>query len=113
MGPMIACHCSQCNRSSSHIVAAVNVAEIGLSWTRTDHIIWYASSDFAERGVCGRCGSQMAWRQSDPGIRKGTSLMVSSFDDKDILTLERHIYVAHKAPYYDITDDLPQYPHSD
>ena len=39
--------------------------------------------------------------------------MVGSFDDKDMLTLERHIYVVHKTPYYDITDDLPQYPHSD
>jgi hypothetical protein len=113
MGPVVACHCGQCNRSSSHVLAAVNVAEKGLSWPKAETLTWYASSDFAERGFCGRCGSQLAWRMSDPAVRSSASLMAGCFDDKSELTLDRHIYVAHKASYYEITDDLPQYPDSD
>ena len=113
MGPVVACHCGQCNRASSHFLAAVNVLEAGISWIRTDSLTWYQSSDFAERGFCGTCGSQIIWRMSDPAIRTSASMMAGSFDDKDVLTLDRHIYAAHKAPYYEITDDLPQYPDSD
>ena len=113
MGPVVACHCGQCNRSSGHFLAAVNILESGISWPKTETLVWYQSSDFAERGFCGTCGSQIAWRMSDPAVRNSASMMVGSFDDKDVLTLDRHIYVAHKASYYEITDDLPQYPDSD
>lgn len=113
MGPVVACHCGQCNRSSGHFLAAVNILESGISWPRTETLVWYQSSDFAERGFCGTCGSQIAWRMFDPAVRNSASMMVGSFDDKDVLTLDRHIYVAHKASYYEITDDLPQYPDSD
>ena len=113
MGPLVACHCGQCNRSTSHFLAAANVKESGLTWTNTDTLKWYASSDFAERGFCGACGSPMAWRMSDPAVRTSASIMAGSFDDKSVLKLDRHIFVGHKAPYYEITDDLAQYAESD
>lgn len=109
IGPVEICHCGQCNRMTSHVVAAVAVADRGLSWLETDLLRWYASSDHAQRGFCGNCGSQLAWRVTDPEQRTSTSLMVGSFDDKSDLRASRHIFVAHKAPYYDITDDLPQH----
>lgn len=109
IGPVEICHCGQCNRMTSHVVAAVAVADPGLSWVKTETLNWYASSDFAKRGFCGNCGSQLAWRMNDPEERTSTSLMVGSFDDKSELRAARHIFVAHKAPYYDITDDLPQH----
>ena len=113
MGPVVACHCGQCNRATSHFLAASNVQEAGVSWKETSGLKWYQSSDFAERGFCGSCGSNIAWRISDDETRKNISLMAGTFDDQSGLKLDRHIFVAHKAPYYEITDGLAQYAEGD
>ena len=113
MGPTVACHCRQCNQASSHYLAAATVKETGLSWTETAGLRWFQSSDFAERGFCGSCGTALAWRLSDPEARVTVALMAGSFDDQSVLRLDRHIFVAHKAPYYEITDDLPQHADAD
>ena len=102
---VVACHCGQCNRSTSHFLAAVHVADATLTYTKDEHLKVYTSSDFGERGFCSNCGSNIFWRASDASTRTKTSLMAGTFDDQSNLVLDRHIFVAHKAPYYDIPDD--------
>ncbi len=37
-------------------------------------------------------------------------LPLGALDDDPGVKPKRHVFVAHKAPWYDITDDLPQFP---
>jgi hypothetical protein len=109
-GPLrgvIACHCSQCRRSSGHYVAATAAPSDRLTLTSAATLGWYASSAHAERGFCRRCGSSLFWRPTG-NDRSWTSIMAGTLDPPTHLTIERHIFVADKSDYYTIADGAPQ-----
>ena len=66
---------------------------------------WFASSDDAQRGFCGTCGSALFWR---PWGRDHVEIMAGAFDDGAPLTPSCHIFTQEKGGCYDITDGLPQ-----
>lgn len=103
---VIACHCSQCRRISGHHVAATSAALGNVTFTADASLRWYASSDTADRGFCGTCGSSLFWRP-----RGGDRLAISAgcLDAPTGLRLARHIFTADKGDYYAIDDDLPQF----
>ncbi len=108
VGPVIACHCAQCRKTSGHYVAATSAL-------REDVIIsgepaWYGSSDMARRGFCPTCGSSLFWDATD-GTR--LSIHAGTLDTPTGLTLAGHIFCADKGDYYEITDPLPQIPADD
>jgi hypothetical protein len=103
--PIVACHCRQCRRLSGHFVAATAVKREAFVLTRTQGLRWYHSSDFAQRGFCGICGSNLFWdAQAYPHI----SIMAGTLDGPTHLSLVKHIFVAEKGDYYDLNDGLPQ-----
>src|ERR1700680_4749825 len=72
---VIACHCSQCRRTSGHYAAMTSAPSANIELTAADTLLWYKSSDTAERGFCGRCGGNLFWRQfgrDDISITAGT-----------------------------------------
>jgi len=104
---VIACHCSQCRRSSGHFVAASGAPSAALRIAEPATLAWYRSSDHAERGFCSRCGSSLFWRPLDP--KSGwTSIMAGTLDAPTHLRIEKHIFVADKGDYYTIDDGAPQ-----
>lgn len=111
-GPLrgvVYCHCTQCRKQSGHFYAATSVADGELEIQGSEHITWYAASDFARRGFCSRCGSLLFWKaHSEPDI----SIMAGLFDDPDGLVGSCHIFVGQKAGHYEINDGLPQYERS-
>ncbi len=111
-GPLrgvVYCHCSQCRKQSGHFYAATSVADGELEVQGSEHITWYAASDFARRGFCSRCGSLLFWKaHSEPDI----SIMAGLFDAADGLVGSCHIFVGQKAAYYEINDGLPRYERS-
>ena len=66
---------------------------------------WFASSDKAERGFCSKCGSFLFWRHAEEST---ISFSLGVLREPTGLKVARHIFVARKGDYYDITDDLPQ-----
>ena len=72
-------------------------------------IIWYAASEEAKRGFCGRCGSLLFWKHRDLDT---VSVMAGAFDKPTGLDAECHIFVADKGDYYTIDDGLPQHARS-
>ena len=67
-GPLrgvIACHCSQCRRTSGHYAAMTNAPSEQLELKSSQTLVWYQSSATAERGFCSTCGSNLFWRQFD------------------------------------------------
>jgi len=104
---VIACHCSQCRRTSGHFVAATGAESDRITLEKDETLVWFASSDRAERGFCGRCGGNLFWRPLE-NARGWTSIMAGTLDPPTRLKLRQHIFVADKSDYYEILDGVPQ-----
>jgi hypothetical protein len=107
-GPLrgvVACHCSQCRRTSGHFVAATNAPSACLTLLNSASLAWYSSSARAERGFCSTCGGNLFWRAVGGDT---TSIMAGTLDTPTGLELEQHIFVADKSDYYALNDDLPK-----
>jgi hypothetical protein len=100
-----ACHCSQCRRNSGHHAAMTAAPNGAVTVDSPADLRWFKSSDFAERGFCGVCGSNLFWREL-AGHR--TSITAGSLDIPTDLKIGRHIFVADKGDYYAIEDGAPQ-----
>ncbi len=103
---VVFCHCSQCRKTSGHYWAATQVSKGNLNLIKATSLSWYDSSDNARRGFCSLCGSSMFYERK--GIDK-ISVSAGSLEIPTSLDRMRHIYVASKGDYYDISDDLPQF----
>jgi hypothetical protein len=60
--PVVLCHCTQCRKWSGHVWGATSVPLERFHLTREDGLVWYRSSDVAERGFCGGCGASLFWK---------------------------------------------------
>jgi hypothetical protein len=108
-GPLrdvVACHCSQCRKTSGHFVAASSAPVAALAFGSDSGLTWYRSSDTAERGFCRVCGGNLFWRQ--PGSAD-ISIMAGTLDAPTGLRITRHIFVADKSDYYTLDDGVPQH----
>jgi hypothetical protein len=107
VGVMGNCHCSICRKShGAAFVTWVVLSPEQFRWTSGKEFVQgYDSSPGIQRCFCGKCGTTLATSHNgdisevaagtidgDPGVRPGA-----------------HIFVGSKAPWYDITDELPQF----
>jgi hypothetical protein len=102
---VIACHCSQCRRTSGHYAAMTSAPSANMAMTSSDSLVWYRSSDTAERGFCSRCGGNLFWKQAG---RDAISITAGTLDTPTNLSVEEHIFVADKSDYYTIDDGAPR-----
>jgi hypothetical protein len=100
--PVIACHCTQCRKTTGHFVAATSALRSSVTIKGAPH--WYDSSPKARRGFCPTCGSQLFWDG------KGThlSIFAGCIDGDTGVRMAGHIFCADKGDYYEIDDGLPQ-----
>jgi hypothetical protein len=103
---MIHCHCSMCRKHHGAPFVTFGAAPLeGFRWSSGESaVVEYASSPNGKRAFCRTCGSvapvAMAGMiivpagalEGDPGIRP-----------------QAHMFVASKAPWYSISDSLPQH----
>lgn len=101
---IIACHCTQCRRTSGHHAAMTSAASDDLTLTSSETLAWYRSSAAAERGFCRVCGSNLFWRPEGEGR---TAITAGTLDGPTGIKLTEHIFVGDKGDYYSIDDDLP------
>jgi hypothetical protein len=102
---VIACHCSQCRKTSGHYAAMTSAPSANIELTSADRLVWYRSSDTAERGFCSRCGGNVFWKQVG---RDAISVTAGTLDTPTHLWVEEHIFVADKSDYYTLGDDAPK-----
>ena len=100
--PVIACHCSQCRKTSGHFLAATSAGRDTVAIKR--EATGYSSSSQARRGFCSVCGSQIFW--DDPG--ENIAIFVRSLDGGTGTALAEHFFCADKGDYYQINDGLTQ-----
>lgn len=105
--PSVACHCSQCRKTSGHYWSATQVDDEQLTLIRDEGLRWYRSSPQAERGFCQHCGASLFWRKDGEGR---TSIGAGTLDLPTGMTTAKHIFVADKSDYYQIEPGPEQLP---
>jgi hypothetical protein len=109
-GPLLRamhCHCSMCRKVQGAAFRSLARVRAGaLRWVQGEELIkYFESSPGFFRGFCSMCGSPIANKRGPDEI----GIALGTLDDDPGLRPERHIYVASKAPWFEITDDLPQH----
>ena len=100
------CHCSQCRAATgSAFKAFAGVERDKLTVTQgEDRLNVFGEADL-NNTRCGECGSLLY-----SVVREGEWVHVAmgSLVDDPTIRPSEHIYVGSKAPWFQITDDLPQ-----
>lgn len=106
---IVVCHCGQCQKTSGNHVAATRIEENKVTITDPEGLLtWFRSSDIAQRGFCGRCGSQLFWKRD---WHEKISISAGSLDGPTGLKVKAHIYINDAPDYYTLPDDgVPHYP---
>jgi hypothetical protein len=101
------CHCSNCRRTTgSAFKPFAGIARDRLSITKGDDIVMIHGDEAGHDAHCRRCGSLLY-----SVVRDGAFVHVAmgTLVDAPSIRPTAHIFVASKAPWFAITDDLPQY----
>ena len=106
-GAIVLCHCSRCRRARAAAHNANLFVELErFRWLRgADRVDHFKVPD-AERftqAFCRDCGSKV------PNVRNRAVIPAGSLDDDPGVRPALHIFVASKAPWFEIADDLPRY----
>mgnify|MGYP001204868345 CR=1 FL=1 len=104
MRPVIACHCTQCRKSTGHYFASTAAPAAMVRFLSEETLSWYRSSPEAERGFCARCGSSLFWRRVGSDT---LSILAGAIDGATGLAIDRHIFAAWKGDYYEIPPGVP------
>ena len=104
------CHCSICRRThGAPFSTFVQVASSGFRIVDgAQHLRAYHASPPCERTFCDTCGSRLTFRFD--GMPDALWVSVGTLDPQPTLAPSAHMFVASKAPWFEITDDLPQFP---
>jgi hypothetical protein len=103
------CHCSMCRKAHGAAFGTYGRVERSdfVLLSGTDDIVSYRSSSEVIRTFCRRCGSTLQFISDK---RPSTlSVALGTLDDDLSVETSSHIFVASKAPWFQLTDDLPQH----
>ena len=106
---MMYCHCEECRRATgSSLNTSIFVRRDDFRVVAGDNAVSFHESSPANlRHFCSRCGSPLFKHFPDPPglitVRAGT------LDSDPGVRPSGHIWVSEKAPWYEITDGLPQF----
>lgn len=96
-----ACHCDMCRRWGGIAFMGVGCGD-QVKLSGEEHITRYRSSDWAERGFCNQCGSNLFFRFLPTG---SYSFLPGLFDDLAGFTLHEEIFIDEKPDYYGFAQD--------
>ena len=112
-GPFELCHCTRCRKASGTAFAAmlgVDAADYRLL-QGADLVVTF-EAPVVERppgyrtAFCRRCGSPVPWPLAGEAWFE---MPAGLLDDDPVLRPDRHIYVEHAAPWYEVGDTLPRF----
>lgn len=96
-----ACHCDTC-RTWTGGAPFFGVAVMGrdIRWQGEDMIALYASSEWAERGFCSRCGTNLFYRMRGTAATGNYSLCPGLLPDQNGLDFSFEMYADEKPDSY-------------
>lgn len=94
------CHCRMCQQwaGGPFIVATSR----GVTFTGEENLVRYRSSEWAERGFCRQCGSNLFYRALNSDAYE---MCVGAFNEPEAFTLESEIFIDRKPGGYSFTGD--------
>jgi len=100
------CHCSRCRAGTGtafKAFAGIEREKLRVTDGAEDLLVW--GTDKENHTRCGTCGSLLY-----SVVRSGEYVHVAmgSLQDEPSIRPTEHIFVGSKAPWFEITDDLPQ-----
>ncbi len=95
-----ACHCAMCRRWGSGPFMEVDCGT-DVTYEGAGNISTFSSSDWAERGFCSTCGSNLFYRLKESGQ---TMMAVGLLDDDGGLDLKGQVFIDEKPPYYSFAE---------
>jgi len=100
------CHCAMCRRWTGGPFMGVSVSAEGGEFEVTggEHVSAFASSDWAERAFCSKCGSNL-WYRFTPTDHYGFA--AGLFDLGSDAEIEQQIFVDEKPDFYDFAQKTP------
>ena len=101
------CHCGSCRRATGAAFEPfAGIAREKLVITQGEDTLMIFDDETGHDAHCGRCGSLLYSL-----VRDGTFVHVAmgTLIDAPCIRPSHHIFVGSKAPWFTITDDLPQY----
>jgi hypothetical protein len=106
---VVHCHCAMCRKATGAAFrtrASVRTPEF--RWTQGEALLGrHESSPGETRTFCTACGATLITLFRDHPELLGLAL--GTLDDDPRVRAVAHVHVASKAPWFEITDDLPQF----
>ncbi|MGC2082461.1 MAG: GFA family protein [Bradyrhizobium sp.] len=102
------CHCTDCRRATGSAFkpfAGIRREQLAIS-DGADTTLIYGDVTAAHDVHCGRCGSLLFSVVRDGAYAHVT---LGTLTDAPSIRPTMHIFVGSKAPWYEISDDLPQH----
>ncbi|MEM7022014.1 MAG: GFA family protein [Pseudomonadota bacterium] len=90
------CHCDMCRRWSSGPLMALEVGQ-DVEIDGEDHVTIYRSSDWAERGFCKTCGSNLFYRIVGSGDHY---LSAGLIDGQGDMVFTGQVFIDEKPEFY-------------
>jgi hypothetical protein len=101
------CHCSRCRASTgSAFKPFAGIERTKLAITNGGDSLMIVGTEDANHTRCAACGSLLYSVVRDGGY---VHVAMGSLVDPPSIKPTEHIYVGSKAPWHEITDDLPQH----
>jgi hypothetical protein len=101
------CHCSNCRRSTgSAFKPFAGIARTKLGIVKGDDNLMIYGDKTGHDAHCRRCGSLLYSVVRDGAF---AHVAMGTLVDDPTIRPTAHIFVGSKAPWHEITDDLPQY----
>ena len=121
-GPLLRplnCHCSLCHKQhGAAFRTRARVKRSDFHWLQGENLVsYYQATPGYSRGFCQVCGSPVVNRaepdwpsaQAHPVTLTEFGIALATLDDDPGVRAESHMFVRSKAPWHEITDNLPQY----
>jgi len=105
---VINCHCSMCRKAHGAAFrtrASMKVKDF-VFLSGEEILTFYESSPGERRSFCSVCGAVIITKFDQYPDTYGFAL--GTLDTDPEVSIQRHIFTKHKAPWYVITDELPQ-----
>ncbi len=95
-----ACHCDMCRRWSAGPFMALNCQTV--TFEGEENIGRIRSSDWAERGFCTKCGSNLFYHilESDD-----YQIAAGLFDDQSMLRMSLQVFTDYKPEFYEFANE--------
>ncbi|KAI9894448.1 MAG: hypothetical protein M1814_003206 [Vezdaea aestivalis] len=107
------CHCSTCRRlHSAPFLTFGQFREDKLRWVSESSLRRFNHSPYASRYACADCYCFVAMKyhcEPDEIYISATSIKEDDLIGR-VPEPKHHIFISQKAPWYEVSDNLPQYP---